>query len=325
MPQLSVVVPVYNEAPNAEALVQELRATLDRLTLTAEVVLIDDGSTDETYALLVAAAGTDPRFRLVRLRRNFGQTAALAAGLDHATGSIVVTMDGDLQNDPADIPRLIDGLDAGADVVNGWRRDRKDPFLSRQLPSIIANAIIGATTNVRIHDYGCGIKAFRAETAKSLKLYGEMHRFIAAIAGDLGANVTEIPVNHRPRLRGKSKYGLSRTIRVVLDLLTIKFLSGYSTRPIHVFGFFGMIATLLGIGITGMLGVEKILFGVPLADRPLLLLGILLVLGGVQFVTLGLLGEMLARTYHESQAKPIYTVREVHQAAPPRVPAAQGT
>jgi len=325
MPQLSVVVPVYNEAPNAEALVQELRATLDRLTLTAEVVLIDDGSTDETYALLVAAAGSDPRFRLVRLRRNFGQTAALAAGLDHATGNIVVTMDGDLQNDPADIPRLIAGLDAGADVVNGWRRDRKDPFVSRQLPSIIANAIIGATTNVRIHDYGCGIKAFRAETAKSLKLYGEMHRFIAAIAGDLGANVTEIPVNHRPRLRGKSKYGLSRTIRVVLDLLTIKFLSGYSTRPIHVFGFFGMIATLLGVGITGMLGIEKILFGVPLADRPLLLLGILLVLGGVQFVTLGLLGEMLARTYHESQAKPIYTVREVHQAVPARVPAAQAT
>jgi glycosyltransferase involved in cell wall biosynthesis len=325
MPQLSVVVPVYNEAPNAEALVQELRATLDRLTLTAEVVLIDDGSTDETYALLVAAVGADSRFRLVRLRRNFGQTAALAAGLDHATGNIVVTMDGDLQNDPADIPRLIAGLDAGADVVNGWRRDRKDPFVSRQLPSIIANAIIGATTNVRIHDYGCGIKAFRAETAKSLKLYGEMHRFIAAIAGDLGANVTEIPVNHRPRLRGKSKYGLSRTIRVVLDLLTIKFLSGYSTRPIHVFGFFGMIATLLGVGITGMLGIEKIFFGVPLADRPLLLLGILLVLGGVQFVTLGLLGEMLARTYHESQAKPIYTVREVHQAVPARVPAAQGT
>jgi glycosyltransferase involved in cell wall biosynthesis len=325
MPQLSVVVPVYNEAPNVEALVQELRATLDRLTLTAEVVLIDDGSTDETFALLVAAAAADPRFRLVRLRRNFGQTAALAAGLDHATGSIIVTMDGDLQNDPADIPQLVAALDAGADVVNGWRRDRKDPFLSRQLPSIVANAIIGATTNVRIHDYGCGIKAFRVEIAKSLKLYGEMHRFIAAIAGDLGANVTEIPVNHRPRLRGTSKYGLSRTIRVVLDLLTIKFLSGYSTRPIHVFGFFGMIATLLGIGITGMLGVEKILFGVPLADRPLLLLGILLVLGGVQFVTLGLLGEMLARTYHESQAKPIYTVREVHQAVPARVPAAQGT
>jgi glycosyltransferase involved in cell wall biosynthesis len=317
MPQLSVVVPVYNEAPNAAPLVAELRATLDRLTLTAEVVLVDDGSSDDTFAVLVAAIADDPRFRIVRLRRNFGQTAALAAGLDHAGGDIVVTMDGDLQNDPADIPRLLAALDAGYDVVNGWRRDRRDPFLSRQLPSLVANAIIGATTHVRIHDYGCGIKAFRAETAKSLKLYGEMHRFIAAIAGDLGAAVTEIPVHHRPRTRGTSKYGLSRTIRVVLDLLTIKFLSGYSTRPIHVFGFFGMLATLAGLVITGVLGVEKVFFGMRLADRPLLLLGIVLLLGGVQFVTLGLLGEMLARTYHESQAKPIYTVREVRQAARP--------
>ncbi len=321
MPQLSVVVPVYNEAPNAEALVSELRATLDRLTLTSEVVLVDDGSTDDTFALLAAACGDDARFRIVRLRRNFGQTAALAAGLDHAAGEIIVTMDGDLQNDPADIPRLLDALEAGADVATGWRRDRKDPFLSRQLPSILANLVIGATTNVRIHDYGCGIKAFRVEIAKGMKLYGEMHRFIAAIAGDLGATVVEIPVNHRPRLHGASKYGISRTFRVVLDLLTIKFLSGYSTRPIHVFGFFGLLAMVVGLGITGFLGVEKLVFGVRLADRPLLLLGILLVLGGVQFVTLGLLGEMLARTYHESQAKPIYTVREVRQAAPTRAPA----
>jgi glycosyltransferase involved in cell wall biosynthesis len=321
MPQLSVVVPVYNEAPNAAALVSELRATLDRLTRTSEVVLVDDGSTDETFALLAAACGDDARFRIVRLRRNFGQTAALAAGLDHAAGEIIVTMDGDLQNDPADIPRLLAALEEGADVVTGWRRDRQDPFLSRQLPSMIANVIIGATTNVRIHDYGCGIKAFRVEIAKALKLYGEMHRFIAAIAGDLGATVIEIPVNHRPRLRGASKYGLSRTFRVVLDLLTIKFLSGYSTRPIHVFGFLGLIATLVGLGITGVLGFEKLIFGVTLADRPLLLLGILLVLGGVQFVTLGLLGEMLARTYHESQAKPIYTVREVRQVTAARTPA----
>ena len=321
MPQLSVVVPVYNEAPNAEALVSELRATLDRLTLTSEVVLVDDGSTDDTFGLLAAACGDDARFRIVRLRRNFGQTAALAAGLDHAAGEIIVTMDGDLQNDPADIPRLLDALEAGADVATGWRRDRKDPFLSRQLPSMLANLIIGATTNVRIHDYGCGIKAFRVEIAKGMKLYGEMHRFIAAIAGDLGATVVEIPVNHRPRLRGTSKYGISRTFRVVLDLLTIKFLSGYSTRPIHVFGFFGLLAMVVGLGITGFLGVEKLVFGVHLADRPLLLLGILLVLGGVQFVTLGLLGEMLARTYHESQAKPIYTVREVRHGAPTRAPA----
>ncbi len=311
MPQLSIVVPVYNEAPNAEALVRELLATADRLRLTTEIVLVDDGSQDDTYAQLIAAAGDDPRIHLVRLMRNFGQTAALAAGIDHASGDVIVTMDGDLQNDPADIPRLLATLDAGYDVVTGWRRDRKDPFLSRKLPSLIANAIIGATTNVSIHDHGCGLKAFRADIAKQLKLYGEMHRFITAIAGDLGAAVTEIPVNHRPRLRGQSKYGISRTVRVVLDLLTIKFLSGFATRPIHVFGTFGLVTMLTGLVIVGILGAEKILLGVELAGRPLLLLGVLLVLGGVQLVTLGLLGEMLARTYHESQGKPIYRLREV--------------
>ncbi len=314
-PAVSIVVPVYNEAPNAEALVLELRETLDRLTPSTEVVLVDDGSSDETFALLAAAIDDDQRFRIVRLRRNFGQTAALAAGIDHATGGIIVTMDGDLQNDPADIPRLLAMLDAGYDVVTGWRKDRKDPFISRQLPSIIANGIIAATTQVRIHDHGCGLKAFRAEVAKSLRLYGEMHRFITAIAGDVGANVVEIPVHHRPRTRGTSKYGISRTVRVVLDLMTIKFLSGYSTRPIHVFGSVGMLATIIGVTITGVLGLERIFLGVQLADRPLLLLGLLLVLGGVQLVTLGLLGEMLARTYHESQAKPIYMVREVRQAS----------
>jgi glycosyltransferase involved in cell wall biosynthesis len=311
MARLSIVVPVYNEAPNAEALVTELRATVDGLPMPSEVVLVDDGSTDDTYARLVDAAADDARFQLVRLMRNFGQTAALAAGLDHASGEVIVTMDGDLQNDPADIPRLLAMLDAGYDVVTGWRRDRKDPFLSRRLPSMIANAIIHSTTNVHIHDHGCGLKAFRADVAKQLKLYGEMHRFITAIAGDLGAAVTEIPVNHRPRLRGESKYGISRTIRVVLDLLTIKFLAGFSTRPIHVFGTFGLITMMTGLLITGILGLEKIFLGMELAGRPLLLLGILLVLGGVQLVTLGLLGEMLARTYHESQGKPIYRVREV--------------
>jgi glycosyltransferase involved in cell wall biosynthesis len=316
MPQISIVVPVYNEAPNAEALVEELRATADRLTVTSEIVLVDDGSQDDTYARLAAAAGDDPRFLLLRLMRNFGQTAALAAGIDHATGDVIVTMDGDLQNDPADIPRLLATLDAGYDVVTGWRRDRKDPFLSRKLPSMIANSIIGATTNVSIHDHGCGLKAFRSDIAKSLKLYGEMHRFITAIAGDLGAAVTEIPVNHRPRLRGQSKYGISRTVRVVLDLLTIKFLSGFATRPIHVFGTFGLVTMMTGLLITGILGLQKIFFGVELAGRPLLLLGVLLVLGGVQLVTLGLLGEMLARTYHESQGKTIYRLREVRSASP---------
>ena len=311
MPQVSIVVPVYNEAPNADALVAELRTSADKLARSTEIILVDDGSSDDTWARLAEAAGTDPRFHLVRLMRNFGQTAALAAGIDQATGDVIVTMDGDLQNDPADIPRLLATIDAGYDVVTGWRRDRKDPFISRKLPSIIANAIIGATTNVSIHDHGCGLKAFRADVAKSLKLYGEMHRFITAIAGDLGAAVTEIPVNHRPRMRGQSKYGISRTVRVVLDLLTIKFLSGFATRPIHVFGTFGLVTMLTGLLITGILGLQKIFFGVELAGRPLLLLGVLLVLGGVQLVTLGLLGEMLARTYHESQGKPIYRLREI--------------
>jgi glycosyltransferase involved in cell wall biosynthesis len=311
-PRVSIVVPVYNEAPNAEALILELRETVDRLVANAEVVLVDDGSSDETYALLVAAIDGDARFRVIRLRRNFGQTAALAAGIDHARGEVIVTMDGDLQNDPADIPRLLALIDQGYDVVTGWRKERQDPFVSRRLPSIIANSIIAATTNVQVHDHGCGLKAFRGDVAKSLKLYGEMHRFITAIAGDLGATVIEIPVHHRPRTRGTSKYGISRTVRVVLDLLTIKFLSGYATRPIHVFGFFGLLATFAGLAITGLLGFQRVFFGVELANRPLLLLGILLVLAGVQLVTLGLLGEMLARTYHESQAKPIYTVREIH-------------
>ncbi len=324
MPYLSIVVPVYNEAPNADALVAELRATIDRLSVSVEVVLVDDGSVDDTFARLVDAVGGDSRFHLVRLMRNFGQTAALAAGLDQSSGEVIVTMDGDLQNDPADIPRLLATLDAGYDVVTGWRRDRHDPFLSRRVPSMIANAIIGATTNVSIHDHGCGLKAFRADIAKQLKLYGEMHRFITAIAGDLGAAVTEIPVNHRPRVRGQSKYGISRTVRVVLDLLTIKFLSGFSTRPIHVFGTFGLVTMMTGLLITGVLGIERIFFGMELAGRPLLLLGILLVLGGVQLVTLGLLGEMLARTYHESQAKPIYRLREVRIGAA-RVPAAMGS
>jgi len=321
MPQVSIVVPVYNEAPNAEALVAELRASADKLPRSTEIILVDDGSSDDTWARLAEAAGDDPRFHLVRLMRNFGQTAALAAGIDQATGDVIVTMDGDLQNDPADIPRLLATIDAGYDVVTGWRRDRKDPFISRKLPSIIANAIIGATTNVSIHDHGCGLKAFRADVAKSLKLYGEMHRFITAIAGDLGAAVTEIPVNHRPRVRGQSKYGISRTVRVVLDLLTIKFLSGFATRPIHVFGTFGLVTMLTGLLITGILGLQKIFFGVELAGRPLLLLGILLVLGGVQLVTLGLLGEMLARTYHESQGKPIYRLREIRTPSE-RAPAA---
>jgi glycosyltransferase involved in cell wall biosynthesis len=248
----------------------------------------------------------------VRLRRNFGQTAALAAGLDAARGEVIVTMDGDLQNDPRDIPLLVEKLDDGYDLAAGWRVDRQDPFLSRRLPSRLANRLISLLTGVRLHDYGCTLKALRRDIAKELRLYGEMHRFIPALAADLGATIVEVPVRHHPRRHGRSKYGLSRSIRVCLDLLTVKFLSGYGTRPSHVFGLWGLLAMIGGSAITVYLGVQRLLItGYSLANRPLLLLGILLMVVGVQLVTMGLLGEMLVRTYHESQSKPVYLIREV--------------
>lgn len=307
---LSVVVPVFNEAGNIGELCQELKAVLAEMGGRSEVILVDDGSTDGTFGELKAAAAGDDRFVIVRLRRNFGQTAALSAGIDASSGAVVVTLDGDLQNDPADIPRLVRKLEEGYDLVVGWRRFRRDPFLSRQLPSILANRVISAATQVKLHDYGCGLKALRGELARQLRLYGEMHRFIPAIVADLGAAITEIEVNHRPRQRGRSKYGISRTARVLLDLVTVKFLSSFATRPIHVFGTGGLVAFGAGCAITGFLGAQKLFLGTELSRRPLLLLGILLIVTGVQLITLGLIGEMLVRTYHESQAKPIYLVRE---------------
>ncbi|HEY8517955.1 MAG TPA: glycosyltransferase family 2 protein [Candidatus Binatia bacterium] len=307
---LSVVVPFYEEEEAIDAFFEELLGVLDRLGLDAEVVAVDDGSSDGTFAKLAAVHARDPRVRVIRFRRNFGQTASLAAGFAHARGDVIVTMDGDLQNDPADIPRLLAKLDEGWDVVSGWRHDRQDDTLTRILPSRIANAIISSATHVKLHDYGCGIKAYRREIAQGLKLYGEMHRFLPAIAGDLGARVTEIPVNHRPRTVGRSKYGLSRTVRVILDLITVKFLSDFATRPIQVFGLLGLLATTLGALLLLYLGFEKIVLGVELGGRPIVLLAILLVVTGLQFITFGLLGEMLARTYHESQGKPTYVVRE---------------
>jgi len=297
---LSVIIPAYNEADNLAVLCQEINDVLRSFEGTSEVLVVDDGSTDGTFALLERLHQEDPSLRIIRLSRNFGQTAALAAGIAHARGEIIVTLDGDLQNDPADIPRLIAKLKEGYDLVNGWRINRKDPFITRLLPSLIANWLISLTTKVNLHDYGCTLKAFRGEVAKSLHLYGEMHRFIPALASDLGAVIAELPVNHRPRSNGNSKYGLSRTIRVILDLLTVKFLSSYSTRPIHVFGSLGLLSTFAGAGLTGYLGVARLFFGVGLANRPIL-----------QFITMGLLGEMLVRIYHEGQSKPIYLVREV--------------
>ena len=288
---------------------------LDGLDRSAEIIVVDDGSTDRSAALLTALAADEPRLRVVRLARNYGQTAALAAGIEHARGAVLVSIDGDRQNDPADIPRLLRALVDDVDLVNGWRTPRRDPWLTRRLPSQIANRVISIVTGTRLHDYGCTMRAMRASIAKELRLYGEQHRFIPALAAEVGARIVEMPVHHRPRTAGRSKYGLSRTLRVMLDLLTVKFLSGYSTRPIHLFGLVGLLCSLAGLGLVGVLGFQRIVFGVPLANRPIVLLGILMVVVGVQFVSIGLLGEMLVRTYHESQTKPVYRVREIVEPA----------
>ena len=308
---LSVVVPVYNEADNLEPLHAELTQALTNLGRSFEIVYIDDGSTDRSFAVLGELQRRDAHVVVVRFPRNYGQTAALAAGFDHASGAVLVALDADGQNDPADIPAMLAKLDEGYDVVAGWRLPRRDPLLSRRFPSAVANAIIGLITGVRMHDYGCTLKVMRHDVVRGLRLYGEMHRFIPALADDLGARIAEVQVHHRPRRAGVSKYGISRTIRVLLDLITVKFLSSYSTRPIQVFGGIGLACEIVGLSITGVLGFERLFFGVPLAQRPLVWLGILLTLMGLQFITMGLLGELLVRTYHESQNKPVYRVAEV--------------
>ena len=310
-PELSVVIPLLDEAPNVEALCRELTETLEGWGRTFEVVLVDDGSTDGTFEILSRLHAADPRLRVIQLRRNFGQTAAFAAGFARARGRLIVTADGDLQNDLRDIPRMVDKLEEGYDIVCGWRKARKDRWLSRRVPSVIANALISGATGVRLHDYGCSLKVFRAEVVKSIRLYGEMHRFIPAIASEQGVRIAEVVVNHRPRRRGRSKYGISRTVRVILDLATVKFLLSYSTRPLQIFGLVGLLMGAVGTAITGWLGYVRLFGGQAIGDRPLLLLGILLLFTGLQLVTLGLLAEMQARTYHESQGKPTYYIREL--------------
>ena len=308
-PELSVVIPLLDEAPNLEALCHELIETLEAWGRTFEVVLVDDGSTDETFEILSRLHAADPRLQVTRLRRNFGQTAAFAAGFDRARGRIIVTADGDLQNDLRDIPRMVDKLEEGYDIVCGWRKARKDPWLTRRLPSVMANALISRATGVRLHDSGCSLKVFQADVVKSLRLYGEMHRFMPAIASERGVRIAEVVVNHRPRRHGRSKYGISRTVRVLLDLATVKFLLSYSTRPLQIFGMVGLLMGGAGAAISGWVGYERLFQDTP-ADRPFLLLGILLLFTGLQLVTLGLLAEMQARTYHESQNKPTYFIRE---------------
>jgi glycosyltransferase involved in cell wall biosynthesis len=313
-PEISVVIPLRNESPNVDELHRELTTVLQAFGRPFEILAIDDGSTDDTFARLAALQRTDHRLRVIRFRRNFGQTAAFAAGFAYARGRYIVTSDGDLQNDPHDIPGMIEILERGSDIVAGWRQDRKDPFLSRRLPSMIANAIISRSTGVKLHDYGCSLKVFRAEVVKPLKLYGEMHRFLPAIASEMGVTIVEKVVNHRPRRHGSSKYGISRTVRVVLDLLTVKFLISYSTRPLHIFGLLGMTMGSLGAAVCAWLAWVKFVQHEGISNRPLLLFGILFILTGVQLVTTGLVAEMLSRTYHESQDKPIYVIREVLDA-----------
>jgi glycosyltransferase involved in cell wall biosynthesis len=309
-PGVSIVIPVFNEAENITPLYHALTSAMREVKQTWEVIFIDDGSTDATYKTLEQLHAQDDSLQVIRFRRNFGQTAAMAAGLDHARGDIIVTMDGDLQNDPLDIPLLISKIEEGYDLASGWRIDRQDT-LSRRLPSKIANWLISLTTGLYLHDYGCTLKAFRREIASELKLYGEMHRFIPALAANLGATIIEVPVRHHPREHGTSKYGITRTIRVLLDLMTVKFLSGYFTRPSHLFGLCGIIAMLLGSGITVVLGGQRLLGISGLSDRPLLLLGIFLTIIGTQFITMGLLGEMLVRIYHEGQEKPVYSIKDI--------------
>ena len=314
VPDLSVVIPLYNEEPNVAELHRELTAALGAWGRPYELLFIDDGSVDGTFAALKALQEGDPHVRVIAFRRNFGQTAAFAAGFEHARGRVIATADGDLQNDPRDLPMMVDMLDGGHDIVCGWRRKRRDPWLSRRLPSNVANWLISRTTGVRLHDYGCSLKVFRGEVVRSLRLYGEMHRFIPAIASEQGVRIAEVEVNHRPRRMGASKYGLSRTMRVVLDLLTVKFLLSYSTQPIQIFGPPGLLMGTAGLGITVYLGYVRLFAGQAIGDRPLLLLGILLIFAGMQFLTLGLLAELQARTYHESQGKPVYAVREILEA-----------
>jgi glycosyltransferase involved in cell wall biosynthesis len=309
--ELSIVVPVFNEAENLEPLIGEIHSALARVKQSYEIVVVDDGSGDGTFGVLERLRRCDRTLSVIRLKRNFGQTAALAAGLAYADGEIVVLMDGDGQNDPADIPGLIAKLQDGNDLVAGWRFQRKDAFLSRRLPSTIANRLISWITKVKLHDYGCTLKVMRKDIAKGLRLYGEMHRFIPVIAYERGAQIAELKVNHRPRLRGVSKYRITRTLRVILDLITVKFLSSYSTRPAHIFGPIGVISGMAGFLIALYLTAQKFVYDVDIGSRPLLLLSILLIFIGFQFVTMGLLGEMLARTYHESQGRTIYVIGEV--------------
>jgi len=307
---ISVVVPVLNEEESLPILHQRLSEALAGTGYSYEIIIVDDGSTDRSYEIMQEIQARDEHLRVVCFRRNYGQTAAFSAGFDRARGDVVITIDADLQNDPADIPALMDKIAEGYDVVSGWRVDRKDRFLDRRLPSIVANSMIRWTTSVDIHDNGCSLKAYRREVLQDVRLYGEMHRFLPALAYAAGGRVAEIPVQHHPRRYGTAKYGLSRTLKVFLDIIAVRFLMSYSTRPIHIFGLLGLLCFAGGTAILLYLTIVRLFLLQPIANRPVMLLGILLTMLGVQLVTTGLLAELVVRTYYESQGKPIYTVRQ---------------
>lgn len=310
-PEVSVVVPIYNEVESLPHLIEAIATSLNSTGLSYELICVDDGSQDGSAELLKEQAIARPNLRAVLLRRNYGQTAAMAAGFNHAQGRAIVTLDGDLQNDPADIPMLLAKLEEGYDLVSGWRKNRQDAAVTRLLPSKIANWLIGQTTGVKIHDYGCSLKAYRSELVADMNLYGELHRFLPALAFIEGARITELPVRHHPRRHGRSKYGLGRTLRVVMDLFTVFFMKKFLTRPMHVFGLLGIISTTLGTILGLYLTFLKLGLGQSIGDRPLLILSVVLLLTGIQLFSFGLLAELLIRTYHESQGRPIYRVREV--------------
>ena len=309
--KVSLVIPIYNERENIPRLYDEIKEVMEEMGEEYEIIFVNDGSTDGSDQVLNSIAQADPRVMVIHLRRNFGQTAAMSAGFHHAAGDIVITMDGDLQNDPRDIPRLLEKLNEGYDIVSGWRKERKDPYWTRVFPSQVANALISRLTGVKLHDYGCSLKAYRRDIIKELKLYGEQHRFIPALASELGCKIAEIPVNHRPRTAGRSKYGLSRVFKVLLDLITIKFLLFYKAKPMRIFGGVGSILFLLGVIPLGYLILYKLFTGASIGGRPLLVISTLFTLAGLQLICLGILGELLIRLYFETNNKVPYYIREV--------------
>ncbi len=307
---ISIVIPAYNEEENIPILYEKLRSVLEGLGREYEVIFVDDGSTDGTWERLKEIAQRDKKVKLIRFRRNYGQTAAMYAGFQHAKGEVIITMDADLQNDPEDIPRLLQELDKGYDIVSGWRKDRKDPFLSRRLPSMIANWVISKATGVELHDYGCTLKAYRADIIKRLELYGDMHRFLPALTKRLGAKITELPVKHHPRIYGRSKYGIGRTIRVILDIFLVKFLNEYINKPMYVFGTAGFLLLSLGLALLFYLVFIKLFLDEDIGRRPLLILSVLFTLAGIQFISTGIIAELLVRVYYRTREDKPFMIEE---------------